>query len=91
MMQAEQIREAFWRAFRGQVNIMTPDLIRRGPLSNNFCYELAEGQGMSGRTIYGVTVVARSGEHFPDQSQCFGSLWSAETYIDDITMESPSK
>jgi len=65
-------------------NFMTPELERYGQ-QGDFVYELSSGQGMTGNTVYGVTVVdLRTKEHRHDLSNMFHSYKEANDYINDL-------
>lgn len=80
-MTHEQINAIFHRAFNGQPNFITPDILKRGK-RGRMIYEISSGQGLGGGTIYGVTVLELSGLRRRDLSSCFSDLSEAERYID---------
>lgn len=49
-------QEIFIKEYRGDRNFMPPNVIRYGR-KGEMAYELSSGEGFSGETIYGLTVV----------------------------------
>lgn len=74
--------ETFQRAYGGDKNFMTPNIIRRG-WKNGMCYELSHGIGFGGDDIYGVTVLTEQAEKVSDRNGCFTSRDKAEKHIKD--------
>ncbi len=80
-----EAKEFFRKLYSGQRNFMTPKIKGYGKLNRRFAYEFSYGSGMTGNTIYGVTVlgVSSKGEIFkcPKLSQCCHNLNDAKRYI----------
>jgi len=70
---------ALFRTIVKGFNFMTPDLIGYCEIKNG-AVEVSKGQGFTGKTIYGVTVVKDRKLDY-DLSRCFHSLKEAENYI----------
>ena len=69
-------------------NFMTPNVERYGQ-QGDFVYELSSGEGFTGGTIYGVTVVdLRTMKHRNDLSEMFHSYSEANDYINDLEKSS---
>lgn len=77
--------EAFQKVFKGQRNIMTPNVIACEQRGKHYV-ELSTGEGIQhGTQIYGVTVIMRETlEHAQDLSKCFHSLHEASQYMDSL-------
>ena len=75
-----EIDALFHRVYKRQTNLLTPLIVRRGQKSG-FCYEISEGDSISGGSLYGVTVLQPNGIKRPDLNECFHSLKEAETHI----------
>lgn len=72
------------RAFKGQANFMTPEFVS-DHLNDDFYIELSSGTGMTGNTIYGVTVVAlHPFERRNDLSKMCTTYREADNYIYSI-------
>jgi hypothetical protein len=74
------------RAYKGNKNIMTPNVISIGKLDYHTAYELSTGRGMDNQEIFGVTIVkydSKTGEYKPqyEQSRLFQNRKEAEEYI----------
>jgi len=78
-----EIKDTFNRAYNGETNFMTPNVIKYGK-RGKYIYELSDGDAFmrSGR-IYGVTVLTTDGEK-TDMGSSFQSKQEAEDYIDQI-------
>ena len=74
-----------FKQFIKGINIITPDVIRYGKTKKHI-FELSQGAGFDGKTIYGVTVVnVLTRENVSDElGGCFHSLEFAEAVIADI-------
>lgn len=76
--------QLFREAFGGDVNFMTPNILKRG-LRGGFAYELSTGTGFQNQPIWGVTLLdRRTGEHLHEQCKCFQSREAAERYIREL-------
>lgn len=75
------------RYFQGE-NFMTPNVIEYGQIDYNRFYELSVGEGLTGKPLYGVTVVrvcyGRPVERLHDQSDCFGVEFDARLHIAEL-------
>lgn len=74
-------REIFKNIVKGE-NFMTPNVLGYYKIKNGST-ELSQGEGFTGNTIYGVTVV-RDNEHNHDLSQVFYSELEAREYINSL-------
>ena len=78
------IRGIFAKAYNGQSNLMTPEVVQLGK-QGKFYYELSRGTGFSGNNIFGVTVLNVEGEERrPDLNKLFSNLSMAEQYIKSL-------
>jgi hypothetical protein len=72
--------------FEGR-NFITPDIIRYGRVGEHW-YELSQGSGIYGETVFGVTFRTSEGEPLiPDPSSCCHSREDAETLIRETREE----
>ena len=71
--------------YHGQPNMVTPNVLRTAMAGEHLAYELAEGRGIDGERILGVTVVEvvsnTKTQRRPDLSDVFFSHASAEKHI----------
>jgi hypothetical protein len=69
---------------KDQPNFMTPKILERGR-SGDWAYEISEGKGFTGDTIYGVTFLHWNGEKWDDSdaSGLVYTLADAEERIHD--------
>lgn len=74
-------REIFKNVVKGK-NFMTPDILGYYKIKNGAA-ELSKGEGITGSTMYGVTVV-KDNEHNHKLSQSFYSEWKAMEYIKSL-------
>jgi len=78
-------RQALYKAFHGEVNFMTPTVIRIG-WSGDKVYELASGTFIRSKIFYGVSVVSAEGVHCPVLSSGgFDTLVEAEAHIEGLS------
>jgi len=87
-MTADEIFRATCKGY----NIFTPDIIRRGLLAPNVAYELAEGRGMTGKPIFGVSVRGIDAKGNEDSrylklSALCQDRQGAENFIDNLRKE----
>lgn len=78
-------RQIIKKEYGNSKNLMTPNVIRYGKISENVAYELSEGTGLTNNTIYGVSIVmmdeqGNTKREF-DLSKKLDSLLEAEGYI----------
>jgi len=78
-MQTSEIRAVFKRAYNGAPNFMTPTVLGYGKRGDHL-FEISTGQGLRGDPIYGVTVLAVTGERCPDLSTCVSTYAEARAY-----------
>lgn len=82
--------EIFDNEYGGDVNFMTPRILKRGKLAFGVAYELSEGNGIGEGLIWGLTVVfVIQGKPLKTQrakklSQCFHSKDHAEYKIQQL-------
>jgi hypothetical protein len=80
--------QAFYCAYKGQQNFMTPRREQPLAVQGEFVYEIASGTGMRGKPIFGVSVVRLSnGERMPKLNGLFDSLADAREYVADNFQE----
>ena len=72
-MRHDQIVKTFKKVFKGQNNFMTPDVLEYGQ-RGEYIFEVSKGKGIGGETIYGLTVLGISGEHYHELSGCYHSI-----------------
>lgn len=79
------IRDLFFYVFKGNKNIMTPDVLNYGS-RGNYAYELATGNGFRGDEIFGVTIIdIDTKEHNHELSEGgFNTLKDAKDYINTL-------
>lgn len=82
-MNQSEINDLFETTYNGNMNLMTPNLIRRG-FRKGLAYEISKGNWMDSSPIYGVTVLTEHGKPRRDLNKCLNSLEEAETYIKNI-------
>ena len=85
-MEQSNIRAVFNKTFKGQPNFMTPNVISYGQ-RNGFLYELSRGRGISGGTMYAVTVLTRHGERTEYNKGGFESEALAMEHVSTIGRE----
>lgn len=82
------INEIFMEEFGGEMNALTPTLVRRQMKGENRAVELSCGKGIVSKTLYGVTVVdvTPDGEtkRNYDLSTCYSTRAEAERAIREI-------
>ena len=67
-------------------NFMTPSVIEYGWVKpNKLAYELSTGKGITGKTLFGVTVNNKNEES--DMNELYYSKEEAENYIRKLTKE----
>lgn len=72
--------DVFRRAYGGQTNFMTPNILKYGK-RGKMVWELSAGRGLAGAPIYGVTVIELPLTKRHDLSECFASRDAAKAYI----------
>lgn len=72
--------DVFRRAYGGQPNFMTPNILRFGK-KGKMVWELSAGSGIDGAPIYGVTVIELPMIKRHDLCECFDSYDAAIAYI----------
>jgi hypothetical protein len=78
---SSNIRAAFDRAYNGQRNFMTPQVVCYGK-RGRLLYELSKGPAMAaGSSMWGVTVIEVDGAKRSDLSRCFHDYDEANAYI----------
>lgn len=80
MVTRTRVDEMFREAFNGQPNLMTPHVETRGS-RGAFVYEISSGEGITGATIYGVTILDLRGNQRHDLSTSFSSYKEALDYL----------
>jgi len=75
--------EAFFKAYNGQPNFMTPVIIDR-ITTDRFYVELSTGSKFMDLEMYGVTVLDKYGNKYPELSDCFNSLEDAKNHINSL-------
>jgi len=83
MFETRQIMQIFNKTYNGNRNFMTPRVLGYGQ-KGGLLYELSEGEGIFGKTIYGVTVITTHGKKAPELSQCFHSYQDANDYAETL-------
>ena len=73
-------------------NFMTPTVLRRGKIRSHIAYEISKGSGISGGTIYGLSLVeydcnTDKTKRLTDKSGCFHSRASLERRLDELRDE----
>ena len=68
--------QAFAQRFKGELNFMTPNIIKRGT-TKRFHWELSQGRGFSGDAIWGVTVLNLDASRAPGISGMYHSKQGA--------------
>ena len=79
-MTNSEIAHLFQRAYNGQRNFMTPNLVRYGARHGKV-YEVSWGEGFGRERIYGVTVLTENGAKCSDLNAAFTHLEAANQYI----------
>ena len=72
--------DVFRRAYGGQPNFMTPNILKYGK-RGKMVWELSAGRGLAGAPIYGVTVIELPMIKRHDLSEYFDSYDAAIAYI----------
>ena len=87
-MPVPNAREILDMEFKGQPNVMTPEVVKIGKLHPQIAYEVSVGVGMDGRPIYGVSLVRWdwSGKtvRLREHSKCVESRKAANEYLDEL-------
>lgn len=87
-MRQYEIADIFQKRFKGEVNIMTPNIIQLGSIKGEYVYEISHGAGCFVPNVYGVTVIPV----IPDESKeeysngGFTSIEEAKRYIQEVQM-----
>jgi hypothetical protein len=78
----------FQKVYKGRLNLMTQTLIVRGILNPRFVYEITSGIGITGKPIFGVTIlgVTSKGKAFQAHglNQLFYSKLAAFEYLSNL-------
>lgn len=85
----DHIRQTFRRAFNGEPNLMTPEILRYGK-KGDLIYELSRGSGIKpGTLMFGVSVLTKDGKRTDLSEGGFSTLEEAEDYI--ATLKDPQR
>jgi len=80
--------KVFQEIYKGRSNFMTKTFIIRGIINPRFVYEITSGTGITGKPIFGVTIlgVTSKGKAFqaPGLNQLFYSKTVAFEYLADL-------
>jgi hypothetical protein len=81
-----QAKDILYKAYKGSVNFMTPEIIRIGMVGDGrHAYEISSGEGFDrSTTIYGVAIVDADGCKNTDLSGCVDSMAGAEEKLESI-------
>ena len=80
-MQYNEIRNVFIRAYNGEANFITNNIVDYGK-RGKMVWELSSGKNiLENGYLYGVTVIELPSTKRHDLSQCFNSIEDAKRYI----------
>ena len=77
-------QQAFYKAFNGQRNFLTPNLVRYEEIPGEYFIEISSGSGIYNQKVYGVTILDFNLKHRTDLSNLFNHLQDAEDYIESL-------
>lgn len=81
----DSARHLFIDRFKGQANVFTRGIVRFGWVAaGRHAYEISQGKGIMGGTIYGVTILDADGTHRTDLGELVHSLEEVETKLQSI-------
>ena len=86
MTEQSRAHELLRKEYGDSANFMTPDVLRVGLAGDDMAWELSQGRGFEGETIWGVSVVIELDDGTTDRplepfSQLFHSRAKAEAHI----------